>query len=227
MTHCLQLFTIEPFLYLDESMQHIIQDSRDVGVADIGNHGNSQVAQSSTQQGDCEPVLMDEDRPVPEDQDESEENEDDDDEKDEEWCEEEVSSVQCSLSLYTLRDLLVYHHRQWERRQPLTVVMARNHHLTQKGQNPVNNVSLNLVQELQLYKKSGKTKSLSLKLARTRLWRRHTHANIVDGALLGVEILKFICEKYILQLIKKLLISCLTKTNSALTVLTLPRVLII
>ena len=34
-----------------------------------------QVAQSSTQQGDCEPVLMDEDRPVPEDQDESEENE--------------------------------------------------------------------------------------------------------------------------------------------------------
>ena len=70
----------------------------------------NQVAQSSTQQGDCEPVLMDEDRPVPEDQDESEENEDDDDEKDEEWCEEEVSSVQCSLSLYTLRDLLVYHH---------------------------------------------------------------------------------------------------------------------
>ena len=36
----------------------------------------------------------------------------DDNEKDEEWCEEEVSSVQCSLSLYTLRDLLVYHHRQ-------------------------------------------------------------------------------------------------------------------
>ena len=33
---------------------------------------DSQVAQSSTQQGDCEPVLMDEDRPVPEDQDESE-----------------------------------------------------------------------------------------------------------------------------------------------------------
>ena len=33
---------------------------------------SGQVAQSSTQQGDCEPVLMDEDRPVPEDQDESE-----------------------------------------------------------------------------------------------------------------------------------------------------------
>ena len=68
----LQLFTMEPFLYLDESMQHTIQDSRDVEVADIDYHGNScQVAQSSTQQGDCEPVLMDEDRPVPEDQDES------------------------------------------------------------------------------------------------------------------------------------------------------------
>ena len=65
-THCLQWFTMEPFLYLDESMQHTIQDSRDVGVADIDYHGNSrQVAQSSTQQGDCEPVLMDEDRPVP------------------------------------------------------------------------------------------------------------------------------------------------------------------
>ena len=150
---------MEPFLYLDESMQHTIQDSRDGGVADIGCHGNGrQVVQSSSQQGDCEPVLMDEDRPVPEDQDESE-NGEDDDEKDEEWCEEEVSSVQCSLSLYTLRDLLVYHHRQWERRQPLTVVIARNHHLTQKNQNPVNNVSLNLVQELQLYKKSEKTKS--------------------------------------------------------------------
>ena len=87
---------MEPFLYLDESMQHTIQDSRDVGVADIDYHENSrQVAQSSTQRGDCEPVLMDEDRPVPEDQDESE-NEDDD-EKDEECCEEEVSSVQCSL----------------------------------------------------------------------------------------------------------------------------------
>ena len=83
-------------------------------------HNVFQKVGQSTQQGDCEPVLMDEDRPVPEDQDESEENEDD--EKDEEWCEEEVSSVQCSLSLYTLRDLLVYHHRQWERRQPLTVV---------------------------------------------------------------------------------------------------------
>ena len=66
-----------------------------MGVADIDYHENSrQVARSSTQQGDCEPVLMDEDRPVSEDQDESE-NEDDD-EKDEEWCEEEVSSVQCS-----------------------------------------------------------------------------------------------------------------------------------
>ena len=217
------MVAMEPFLYLDESMQHTIQDSRDGGVADIGCHGNGrQVAQSSTQQGECEPVLMDKDRPVPEDQDESE-NGEDDDEKDEEWCEEEVSSVQCSLSLYTLRDLLVYHHRQWERRQPLTVVIARNHHLTQKDQNPVNNVSLNLVQELQLYKKSGKTKSRSLKLAHTRLWRRHTRANIVDCALLSVEILKFICEKYILQLIKKLLISCLTKTNSVLTALTLPR----
>ena len=82
-------------------MQHTIQDSRDVQVADINSH---EVAQSSTQQGDCEPVLMDEDRPVPEDQDESE-NEDDD-EKDEEWCEEGVSSVQCSLSLYTLRGFL-------------------------------------------------------------------------------------------------------------------------
>ena len=151
---------MEPFLYLDESMQHTIQDSRDGGVADINYHGDDslQVAQSSTQQGDCEPVLMDKVRPVPEDQDESE-NEEDDDEKDEEWCEEEVSSVQCSLSLYTLRDLLVYHHRQWKRRQPLTAVVVRNHHLVQRGQNAVNNVSLNLVQELQLYKKSGKTKS--------------------------------------------------------------------
>ena len=35
MTHCLQLFTMEPFLYLDETMQHTIQDSRDGGVADI------------------------------------------------------------------------------------------------------------------------------------------------------------------------------------------------
>ena len=150
------LFAMEPFLYLDETMQHTIQDSHDGGVADIDF--SHQVAQSSTQQGDCEPVLMDEDRPVPEDQDESEENEDVS-EKDEEWYEEEVSSVQCSLSLYTLRDLLVYHHRQWERRQLLTVVIARNHHLTQRGQNLVNSVSLNLVQELQLYKKSGKTKS--------------------------------------------------------------------
>ena len=150
------LFTMEPFLYLDETMQHTIQDSRDVGVADIDF--SHQVAQSSTQQGDCEPVLMDEDRPVPEDQDESEENEDDS-EKDEEWYEEEVSSVQCSLSLYTLRDLLVYHHRQWERRQLLAVVKARNHHLTQRGQNLMNSVSVNLVQELQMYKKSGKTKS--------------------------------------------------------------------
>ena len=83
-------------LYLDETMQHTIQDSRDGGVADIDYHGNSQVAQSSTQQGDCEPVLMDEDRQVPEDQDESE-NGEDDNEKDEEWCEEEVSSVQCTV----------------------------------------------------------------------------------------------------------------------------------
>ena len=98
-------------LILDKSMQHTIQDSRDGGVADIGYHDNCcEVAQSCSQQGDCEPVLMDEDGPVPEDQDESE-NEDDDDEKDEEWCEEEVSSMQCSLSLCTLRDLLVYHHR--------------------------------------------------------------------------------------------------------------------
>ena len=81
---------MKPFLYLDESMQHTIQDSRDVGVADIGYHGSRQVVQSSTQQGDCEPVLMDEDRPVPEDQNESEE---DDIDKDEE----EVSSVQCCI----------------------------------------------------------------------------------------------------------------------------------
>ena len=80
-------------------MQHTIQDSRDVQVADINSH---EVAQSSTQQGDCEQVLMDEDRPVPEDQDESE----NEDEKNEEWCEEGVSSVQCSLSLYTLRGFL-------------------------------------------------------------------------------------------------------------------------
>ena len=39
---------------------------------------------------------MDEDRQVPEDQDESE-NGEDDNEKDEEWCEEEVSSVQCTV----------------------------------------------------------------------------------------------------------------------------------
>ena len=45
--------------------------------------------------------------------------------------------------------------------------------------------------------------------------------------LLGVEILEVICRKYIPQLIKKLLISCLTKTNSVLTVLTLPRVVLI
>ena len=116
---------MEPFLYLDESMQHTIQDSRDVGVADIDYHGNScQVAQSSTQQGECEPVLMDEDRPVPEDQDESE-NEEYVNEKDEEWCivdnendEEEEVSMQWAIlqSLYTLRDLLVFYHRQWERR---------------------------------------------------------------------------------------------------------------
>ena len=49
----------------------------------------------------------------------------------------------------------------------------------------------------------------------------------MDGALLGVEILEVICRKYIPQLIKKLLISCLTKTNSVLTVLTLPRVVLI
>ena len=131
---------MEPFLYLDESMQHTIQDSRDGGVADIGYHGNScQVAQ----QGDCEPVLMDEE-PVPEGQDELENDKDDayDDEKDEEWCEEEVSSVQCSLSLYTLRDLLVYHHRQWERRSPLTAVIVKNHHLVQKDQNVGNEVCL-------------------------------------------------------------------------------------
>ena len=93
---------MEPFLYLDESMQHTIQDSRDVGVADIDYHGNSrQVAQSSTQQGDCEPVLMDEDRPVPEDQDELENEERQEDDV-EHLCEEEVSSMQWSLSLYTL-----------------------------------------------------------------------------------------------------------------------------
>ena len=39
------LFTMEPFLYLDESMQHIIQDSRDGKVADIDFI--HQVAQSS------------------------------------------------------------------------------------------------------------------------------------------------------------------------------------
>ena len=78
-------------------MQHTIQDSRDVGVADIDYHGNSrQVAQSSTQQGDYEPVLMDEDRPVLEDQDESE-NEDDNENVEECSEEEEMSSVQCSL----------------------------------------------------------------------------------------------------------------------------------
>ena len=83
-----------------------------------------QVAQSSTQQGECEPVLMYEDRPVPEDQDESE-NEEYVNEKDEEWCivdnendEEEEVSMQWAIlqSLYTLRDLLVFYHRQWERR---------------------------------------------------------------------------------------------------------------
>ena len=81
-------------------MQHTIKDSRNVGVADIGYHGDDshQVAQSSTQQGDCEPVLMDEDRQVPEDQDESEENEDD--EKDEECCEEEVSLHGCNGPIY-------------------------------------------------------------------------------------------------------------------------------
>ena len=87
------LFTMEPFLYLDETMQHTIQDFLEVGVADIDF--SHQVAQSSTQQGDCEPVLMDKDRPVPEDQvDQSEENEDD--EKDEECCEEEVSLHGCN-----------------------------------------------------------------------------------------------------------------------------------
>ena len=102
-------------------MQHTIQDSRDVGVADIDYHGNSrQVTQSNTQQGDYEPVLMDEDRPVPEDQDEEL-----DSEKNDEWCEddnekdekEEVSMQWAILqSLYTLRCILVFYHRQWERR---------------------------------------------------------------------------------------------------------------
>ena len=91
-----ELFTMEPFVYLDETMQHTIQDSRNGGVADIDF--SHQVAQSSTQQGDCEPVLMDEDRQVPEDQDESEENEDD--EKDEECCEEEVSLHGCNGPIY-------------------------------------------------------------------------------------------------------------------------------
>ena len=30
-----ELFTMEPFVYLDETMQHTIQDSRNGGVADI------------------------------------------------------------------------------------------------------------------------------------------------------------------------------------------------
>ena len=37
----------------------------------------------------------------------TENGEDDDDEKDEEWCEEEVSSVQCSLSLPFLSTMTV------------------------------------------------------------------------------------------------------------------------
>ena len=76
-------------VYWDETMQHTIQDSRDGKVADIDFI--HQVAQSSTQQGDCEPVLMDEDRPVPEDQDES-----DDDEKDEE------KGKQCAMLFITV-----------------------------------------------------------------------------------------------------------------------------
>ena len=105
-------------------MQHTIQDSRDVGVADIDYHGNSrQVVQSSTQQGDYEPVLMDEDRPVPEDQDES--GNEDVNEKNEELFEvdnekneEEEVRMQWAIlqSLYTLRCILVFYHRQWERR---------------------------------------------------------------------------------------------------------------
>ena len=75
------LFTMEPFLYLDESMQHIIQDSRDGKVADIDFI--HQVAQSSTQQGDCEPVLQ-----------RTRMSHDDE-------LEEEVSSVH-SLSLYVI-----------------------------------------------------------------------------------------------------------------------------
>ena len=112
---------MEPFLYLDESMQHTIQDSRDGGVADIDF--SRQVVQSSTQQGDCEPVLMDEDRPVPEDQDELEENEDDDNEKDEEWCEEEVSLHGCngpiSLSLCSILSRIVV---MWEWQTLITMV---------------------------------------------------------------------------------------------------------
>ena len=91
----LQLFTMKPFLYLDESMQHT---SHDVGVADIDYHGNGQqVAQNRTQQVDCD-LVIDEDRPVSEDLDESE-NEEYDDDIDKE-CYEEVSRVRCSLSLY-------------------------------------------------------------------------------------------------------------------------------
>ena len=55
----------------------------------------------------------------------STENEEYVNEKDEEWCivdnendEEEEVSMQWAIlqSLYTLRDLLVFYHRQWERR---------------------------------------------------------------------------------------------------------------
>ena len=41
------LFTMEPFLYLDETMQHTIQDSRDVGVADIDFMSSSGTEQYS------------------------------------------------------------------------------------------------------------------------------------------------------------------------------------
>ena len=97
---------MEPFLYLDESMQHTIQDSRDLGVAGIGCRGDShQVAQSSTRQGDCEPVLMDEDRPVLEDQENVEDEED---------HEEEVSNALYHC-IYPEGSSCLPYHREWER----------------------------------------------------------------------------------------------------------------
>ena len=127
-------------------------------------------------------------------------------EDDDNWCEEEVSSVQCSLSLYTLRDLLVYHHRQWKRRWPLTAVIVRNYRLVQKDlENVGNKVCLNLVIQERHYISARTVLTLpkiqeicSVTFALT-LERSHTHVKCVGGALLNLQITISICTESILQ----------------------------